>query len=156
MEYNREKQKKNQNKTHLYVFKLIVQVLVGVWYLTFNKASAFAKPRISECVIQCFVHVCSWLRGKKARFRAPSAGERIKVALKEKKKVPANEGMVCPLFKMHKTRVGVCVSETTRGSSCSRMTFSHSSKRVIGATTKRSYVGEHKGSGARPGNIFTS
>lgn len=154
MEYNWEKQEKN--KTHSYVFKLIVQVLVGVWYLAFNKASAFTKPRISECVIQCFVHVCRWLMGKKARFRAPSAGKRIKVALKGEKKVPADEGVVRSLFKMHKTRVGVCVGETTRGSSCSRMTFSHSSKRVIEVTTKRSYVGEHKGSGARPGNIFTS
>lgn len=96
------------------------------------------------------------IEGGKARFRAPSAGERMKVALKEKKS-PADEGMVRSLFKMHKTRVGVCVGETTRGSSCSRMTFSHSTKRVIEATTKRSYVGEHKGSGARPGgNIFTS
>lgn len=42
-----------------YVFKLIVQVLVAVWYLTFNKASAFAKWRTSLCALQCVVHVRS-------------------------------------------------------------------------------------------------
>lgn len=40
-------------KLHFYVLRLIVQVLVGVWYLTFNKASAFAQqdyPSMCELV----------------------------------------------------------------------------------------------------------
>lgn len=40
--------------------ELIVQVLVRVWYLTFNKASVFAKRRISECVLWCCICVCVW------------------------------------------------------------------------------------------------
>lgn len=95
-----------------------------------------------------------WGGKKKAHFRAPSAGETIKVAPKKRCRLMKER---FALFKTHKTRVGVSACETTRGSGCSRMTFSHSSKRVIEATTKRLYVGEHKGSGARAGgNIFTS
>lgn len=59
----------NAQKMHLYVLRLIVQVLVGVWYLTFNKASAFAK--------QWFPSVWFGFCGRDATCNstAPSAGK---------------------------------------------------------------------------------
>lgn len=46
-----------RTKMHLYVLRLIVQVLVGVWYLTFNKASAFAKQDSPVCDLVFCAHM---------------------------------------------------------------------------------------------------
>lgn len=51
------KQTMKRTKMHLYVLRLIVQVLVGVWYLTFNKASAFAKQDSPVCDLVFCAHM---------------------------------------------------------------------------------------------------
>lgn len=62
---------------HLYVSELIVQVLVWVWYLTFNKASAFGR-----FLSVCFGVLYVWGQEKMTSdMIAPSAGEKLKTTV---------------------------------------------------------------------------